>query len=53
MAEVHFFHVSYYKSVREMVKLLSKALVRSYLLIKEGFPMGGLNEAQYLSVLRI
>ena len=33
-----------------MVKLLNKALARSYFLIKEGLPKGGLNEAQDLSV---
>ena len=36
-----------------MKKLLSMALVRRHLLIEEGVPNGGLNEAQDLSVRRI
>ncbi len=33
-----FLEVPYYKTVREMVKLLSKALARRHFLIKEGVP---------------
>jgi hypothetical protein len=48
-----FLEVPYYKSVREMVRLLSKALARSHFLIKEGLPLVELNEAQDFSVRRI
>jgi hypothetical protein len=49
----NFLEVPYYKTVREMVELISKALARSLFLIKEGVPYGGLNEAQDLLVSRI
>jgi hypothetical protein len=34
----NFLEVPYNKTVREMVKLLSRALARRYFLIKEGVP---------------
>jgi hypothetical protein len=49
----NFQEVPYYKTIQEMVKLLSRALARRHFLIKEGVPYGGLNETQDLSVRRI